>query len=252
MHYKKNFLTNVILRLDFNNVDALIEDMGQGNFKFSEDIKTAYPIIVPRKYINASVSISQEAMSQSRNEALFITYKNDQEGKKNITLMPNALVFEYKQSQYQNFNSFFYDIGFIFEKFQENYSLPEFNRLGLRYINEIQLPGGDPLNWEGYLNQNLVCAIKAGIIKDVRITRSMHQLHLIKEDILIVFNYGLYNKNYPNPVLLPIAVLDYDCYVPTTLVEGDVLNSIKKLNKIAEEMFENSIEQSLRDLMESV
>jgi uncharacterized protein (TIGR04255 family) len=73
----------------------------------------------------------------------------------------------------------------------------EFTRLGLRYINEIEKPGtaNDPLNWEGYLNLELAQSVKAGLIKDLRVARSMHQLHLIKDDVTILFNYGLYNKN---------------------------------------------------------
>jgi uncharacterized protein (TIGR04255 family) len=248
MYYKRNFLTNVILRLDFNYLEALNTSATE-ELQFSKDIKDIYSYSSSQKMQNISVSIP-DGRKISEDEIFILIYKNEEEGKKIISLMPNALVFEYKQLQYEHFNSFSNDIVFILQQFQKNYSVTEFTRLGLRYINEIEIPGIDPLNWEGYLNSELAQAVKAGLIKNLRVARSMHQLHLIKDDIIIIFNYGLYNKSYPNPVLFPALVLDYDCYIPNSLSEEDVLNSIKKLNKVAGELFENSIGESLRTLME--
>ncbi len=238
MYYKKNFLANVILRLDFANISELSANPTR-EIKFSNDIQDQYPFLDFRKL-----------KTQSQNEISVWEYKNEKDGKRYITLMSNALVFEYKHFQYEHFDSFYANVQVVLQIFQKNYLIREFTRLGLRYINEIEIPLPDPFHWEGYLSSELSQALKAGIIENMRVARSMHQLHFIKDDVITIFNYGLYNKSYPNPILTPAIILDYDCFIPKALPEEDILSSAQKLNKIAEKLFENSIGNSLREKME--
>ena len=203
---------------------------------------------------NTSITVTNDGKTNYQQEhSTLWEYKNEETEKKYITLMTNALIFEYKQSQYEHFHSFFDDFEYMFKKFQDSFVIKEFTRLGLRYINEIEISGINPLNWDNYLSLDLAQAIKAGVTSNSRVARSMHQLHLIQDDIIVIFNYGLYNKkNYPNPVLIPAVVLDIDCYIPNKVPDEDILTSIQKLNLHAEKLFESSIGENLRKIMETL
>lgn len=248
MHYKKNFLTNVILRLDFGDIEALMRDH---DLQFSKDVAELYPIVSKNKIDITSFSFSPENDSiQRKSGGWRWGHQNDKDGKKAVYLLPNAIIFEYKEGQYKHFPAFYKDMGYVYEKFQNNYNINEFTRLGLRYVNEIVVPGIDPLNWDGYIKSNLSAAIRAGLSSNSKLVRSMHQLHFLKEDIITIFNYGIHNKDYPNPVSRPAIILDYDCYIVGKITNDEVFKKIEELNVFASDLFESSIDDNLRVIME--
>jgi uncharacterized protein (TIGR04255 family) len=179
-------------------------------------------------------------------------HREKEGGDKIISLSFDFLAIEYNQSEFKHFPEFNENFKSIYSAFQELYKVKEFPRIGLRYINEIDIPEGNPLDWDSLISESLVSSVKAGYVDGMKLSISMHQLHTIKNDISVLFQYGIFNPDYPNPVARKQFILDYDCYIPSPTADSEVLECVKQLNSVAEEMFEQSIENGLRDRMEVI
>lgn len=165
-----------------------------------------------------------------------------------VVLGPTFLAFEYGKNDYHHFPPFRAEVEAVLMAFQTLYQVPIFNRIGLRYINEIIFTEGNPLDWNNLIAPDLITAVKACTTEGMDMVRSMHQLHVRKNDSIIVFNYGLSNPDFPNTLARRVFVLDYDCS-QTGVASNNALNSLNELNVICESMFELSIEDGLRDHM---
>ena len=82
--------------------------------------------------------------------------------------------------------------------------------------------------------------------------RSVHQLIALKDDISVSLNYGINNPDFPNPVARRQFILDLDCYVSGVVESGEAEQRIRDVNALAEDIFEHSIEDGLRQKMEIV
>ena len=125
------------------------------------------------------------------------------------------------------------------------------NRIGLRYINEVKIDG-NPFDWQGLINDNLFATLNAFPNIKTSITRSMHQLHFRGENNKIVFQFGLYNSEFPNPVAQRAFILDYDCVSEDEHEPHQVLPIFTSFNTKIYTLFEQSISDNLKGIMNGV
>jgi len=130
MHYQKNFLTNVIFRLDFEGILELKENTDTA---FSNEISEKYPFASKEPLQLTMISATPTSKSFQEETIYRRDYKNSKDAQKTVYLFPDALVVEYKQGQYKNFDSFYEDVNFVYEAFQKSYHIEAFKRMGLRY-----------------------------------------------------------------------------------------------------------------------
>lgn len=148
---------------------------------------------------------------------------------------------------------FYAEIETIFGAFNQLYQTPIVNRIGLRYINEITLPDGNPLDWDTLINEKLIASVKACFDDhDMAMVRSLHQVQILENDATMLFHYGLYNPDYPAVLTRRQFILDIDSFKIGTIPGNEVLSTFKQLNEICEKMFEESIEDGLRQRMEVI
>lgn len=250
MHYNENYLSNVILKLDFPQVDVLLKE---DKPEFSEDIADRFPEATSQQLsqMQFSMQIGQPAGFSQQALGYKWDHRNEPDGKKVVVLTPTWLSLEYNPgpNAYDHFPEFRENLEAIFAAFTNRYGVEHFTRLGLRYINEIVLPQGDPLDWNGLINEQLVTSVKAGEAENTELTRSMHQYSGKRDDISFGFVYGIKNPEFPNSVARREFVLDIDCYVAGVIETGEALDRITALNALCSEIFENSIENGLREIM---
>lgn len=250
MHYKKNFLTKVIFRIDFNQIARL---QAEKKPEFSERIKEKYPFIQGRPTTQISFTLSQSGSGiDQQDTGMAWDHRSEEKSKKIITLTPNSLSMDYGKDQYDHYPAFREEVKYVCDNLLSTYKVEEILRIGLRFINGITLAEGNPLDWDGFINAKLATSSVAGLLQGMRLIRSMHQLHALYDDISVLFNYGIFNPDFPNPVARKQFILDYDCYIAGGLPSSDILNRLDDLNQVAENMFENSIETELRNIMEVV
>lgn len=246
MKYKTNFLSKVILRLDYDAISILQTDSKPD---LSARIQNDFPNVEGKPIIRATFSlVAGTPGMQQETKATIWEHRNTNKARF-VALSPEFLSIEYERGEFTVFDDFSKEVTKVYSIFNELYHPEKINRIGLRYINEIELKEGNALDWTGLLNDNIVTAAKAGLFDDMKMIRSMHQLQTKHNDINILFNYGIFNREFPNPVARREFILDFDCYIAERTSSGQILSRFTDLNLVAEKMFESSIEKGLRDIM---
>ena len=246
IHYESNFLTNVIVRADF--VKPLeIEEVEPDLNKI---ILKNFPRLEPRKLLRIRSELKVEPESKYQVEAGKESTEWNYFGKnrdKKVTIGPTFFSLHYIQS-YSSFHNLCDEFFELMEAFLKTYSDVQVNRLGLRYINEINLPGPEPLKWDGYLNEKLLSALS--IVEDEGIVaRGFSELILNKGDMMLNFKYGMHNPDLPAPIKKKIFVLDYDAYFTSLQEIGDIKSNLEAAHDEIQKLFEDNIEDRLRDIL---
>jgi len=244
--YNNNYLTNVIVRIDFSDElqihDKLPSDLTKSILKF-------FPIPEPKKLVGRTIKISPEKKVEMEGDDLVKTEWNyyGQNRNKRLVLDPSFLSITYKK--YESFeqlkSEFIEIIAKLYDVFGEDINT---SRLGLRYINEISLDETNPLDWDKYLNKNLLSAFSFPKDKS-SISRIFNKIILNYGDEILHFNYGMHNPDYPAPIKKKLFVLDYDAYHEGYQEFDELEYYLKSCHEIIENIFEESITDALRGVM---
>jgi uncharacterized protein (TIGR04255 family) len=246
-HYQNTFLKQVILRLDFNRIAVLLTE---AETPFTEDMRARYPDVTSNAATLFQVVMAPVGMPHvGQQGAGWVRVHKAQGVTRSVTLTPEFVAIEYGEGAYQHFDELREQVAFILGHFRNRFGQQQFTRIGLRYVNEITRPEGNALDWDGLINPRLVTSVKAGLLDGLRMARSVHQLIAQRGDVSVILNYGINNPDYPNPVARRQFVLDLDCYVSGLVESAEAEQRIRDVNHLAEDMFEHSIEQGLRDIM---
>lgn len=246
-HYQRTFLKQVILRLDFNRLAILLID---AETPFTGDMRDRYPDVTSNAATLFQVVMAQGGMAHvGQQGAGWLRVHKAQGLARSVTLAPEWMALEYGEGAYQHFDELREQIAFVLRSFRNRFGQQQFTRIGLRYVNEIARPEGNALDWDALINPDLVTSVKAGLLNGLRMARSVHHLVAQRDDMSVILNYGINNPDYPNPVARRQFVLDLDCYVSGLVESAEAEQRIGDLNRLAEDMFEHSIEQGLRDIM---
>lgn len=242
--YSKNFLTQVIARIDYQPI-LILDKENPSNFQ--EQVREEYPRF--EKLRNVALNITPKADSSISFEKLPVVWKLSDKEKANIIDL-SSKYFALQTSKYIRFSDFYHRLTNAWNHFVENYKPQIITRIGLRYINEIRLTGnGNPFDWENLINTNLYSSLNAFTDIKESISRSMNQLHFAQEDCKITFTFGIFNSEFPNTITQKEFILDYDCISEDEYDSQDVLGVIKQFNDKVWDLFERSIGDGLRDIM---
>jgi uncharacterized protein (TIGR04255 family) len=244
MIYKNNFLKMVIFRIDFDKAEL-------GKLKdFAEKINKSFPIIEEKKGEEGIINFNfktKELQQETSSLTTWNLYNSTKTTK--IQIQPRFLTIE--QSVYKESSELMSNVDIVVD-FIKDFRIQTVNRLGLRYINEIKIEDKkDLLDWVLYINKGLLGSIDFSQKNKKTIARAMGMI-VFKEDFgNINFNYGLWNSAYPNAISEKVFILDIDAYSKFPLdTEGIKLSEIvKEYNKGIEAVFESSIEDGLRKVL---
>ena len=247
MKYEKNYLTQVIFQLSFSPILKL--DTSPGDFQ--EQIKGRFP--QPKEgqeiTVKGSMSLKGDMKTDMSVEAVrkrWLFFSKDES--KSITIASNLFSLEYKK--YQNLEATSDDFNFLWEKFQNIYQVETLERVGLRYINQIVLPSGEPLDWKGYIDEKIIAAtLDVPAPESHRLCRSTHATYWLQDDHRITFQYGIQNSDFPNPLVKREFVLDYDCSSMGPTDASDAENCLIRYNELIDTLFEINIGDRLREDM---
>ena len=246
MPYKKNFLTKVIFQLRF---DPIISVESEGPDCFQEKICGEWPRTKEMKELQVEASLEKDKPVRTEVKSVKRRWVfASQDGRKTLTVGSDIFSLEY--GKYENIGATKGDFEFLWGHFTECYTLSELSRVGLRYINEIVLPTGDPLDWAGYIADEVLGAtLKGWEAEQLRLARSFHELHLVAEDYRLAFKFGIMNSDFPNPIAKREFILDYDCVSLGPVESSRVPGCLVAYNEVIGNRFERSIGSRLREEM---
>ncbi len=240
--YKRNFLSRVIFRLDF------LESIPIGNLKeFSEEIKDYFYNKKENRGLTSIFNDNNESRQHHQEISSWIF--NGRENKKDLAVSMKFLYIDYKN--YKNSEELFGDIEKVVNKFINRYGIEIIGRIGLRYLNEIKIEEKNQLDWTKYLNKNLISGLE--FIKDNKkiVSRAMNHLAIKEELGDINFQYGIWNNDFPNEINRKEFILDFDCFNTSGIESEDLLEVAKKYNQYIGDLFEASITNDFRKLLNS-
>jgi uncharacterized protein (TIGR04255 family) len=166
-----------------------------------------------------------------------------------LELKKNYIILDFiaERSEDKSFNYFKKYIELIC-KALPTYNVKQARYVGLRYINKIIREKGNPFQWKNLINPDLLSTNLLNKYENK--TRFMNEFEFKKDDFDIIFKFGLFNSEYPNPIARKEFVLDYDCNTDEPQSLLDINDISEKMNLVIYYLFEESIEKELRDIME--
>lgn len=228
--YKKNFITNVVFKVNFPKILNLSEQ--KPPIQLQKIFSEKFPRVDIKKIPYVDTRIMKDSTLDIKGTTKILWIFLDREKIKKVEIEQDALSIEYLK--YENFTEFFQTIKFTYKNFIDLYNIKIINRLGLRYINQIKLETGNPLSWDNFINQYLF-SISKNFVKEKdrdNISRSMHFLEVNDEEYKLRFQFGMHNSEYPNPISRKEFILDYDCISKEEMEVEEVPNKVKMFNTI--------------------
>jgi uncharacterized protein (TIGR04255 family) len=246
--YNSNFLEKVILKLDFDNISlAKLEE-------YIDAIRDTFDINNTQSGFEGSFNIDvvQGVVEQSKQELNIKEFTSTTKPDKKITLSQKWISLEYSNRSYSNSEELIEDVDSFIQPFIELLEVKLINRVGLRYINEIVAPRNtNPLAWGNYIEAGLIGSLAFANRMDGSLSRNFTQQYYKYAAADVLFSFGVWNDDFPNPVVAKKFILDFDCSstIPRETSDVTLRTEIGEYNQIVESMFETAIKQPLRDLM---
>ncbi|MBU1851842.1 MAG: TIGR04255 family protein, partial [Candidatus Omnitrophica bacterium] len=170
----------------------------------------------------------------------------DENKKNKVVLAYNYLSVESREYEtYEQFSSMAND---TIKLLMEFCNVSQIIRLGLRYINQIKLPRGNPFSWNTYLDSSLTTNVAKFYGGKESLARAMSQLIVVFEAYKMNYNYGFYNSEYPGKISRKEFALDFDCYTQDVGI-GECEKYLTIFNNKITEYFEGYIKDGLRTIM---
>jgi uncharacterized protein (TIGR04255 family) len=121
-------------------------------------------------------------------------------------------------------------------------------RLGFRYINRIEIPDASPLQWEEYIDAQLLGLFqKFGRVDEL--LRLFHVIELKRNDVIVKFQFGVYNPDFPALIKRPQFIIDQDARYSGLIDWQNITGYLDQAHEAARSLFEDSITDKLRERM---
>ncbi|MGE5558144.1 MAG: TIGR04255 family protein [Bacillota bacterium] len=242
--YKRNYLKQVIVRIDFLNPILPLNE--QVPLDLSSSIAALFPIPEPREIIANELQIRADSTIQQREEKIREWNFHSRERDKFLCITSNCMFISF--SVYKSFEDLQMNFTNITATLFKVFKDMQIRRLGLRYINNVEIPGGDPLKWSTYLNKNLI-SIFNFVENKKTISRAFHNLELNFGSFNLKLQYGMPNPDFPAPIKKKIFVLDYDAYYQGFMKEAEMKEGLIVFHEEIQKLFEKSISDKLKVML---
>ena len=241
--YKKDFLNEVIARVDFDT-PLPIATSGPAESIYST-VKERFPITEQEKLVGKEFLIGPGATKERSIESKAWHYYGENREKR-LTISRNVMFVKY--NKYEYYETLRADFLSVSNALFNAYPKSQVKRLGLRYIDNIDIQENNPTEWDKYLRPELN-TIFAIAEKKEAISRAFHVLEFNYGEDLLRFQFGMFNPDYPAPIKKKIYTLDYDMYVARLLDQTDIGDTLDRFHEKVGRYFENVITDELRKVM---
>ena len=240
--YKKNFLDNVIVRVDFQKIDLDFLE------SFHKEIKDVFPFQEKNEVLNSMIVALNQKGPETTTRSVWI-FHNARKTKK-IQISFDHFLIQYKR--YVNKEELLSDIDTLFTKFLGYSKIQTVDRIGLRYTNEINLNKiRAKFSWDKYISKELTGSLSFVDNTEAKLARAFSTLTLKFDEADMTFNYGLWNNDFPSESVRKEFTLDYDCHsrFPINIIDKPLRGFIEKYNEYISDLFELSITAAFRRIL---
>lgn len=250
--YKKDFLDQVIARIDFA-APLGITPGGPPN-SVVKAAKQSFPVAEQKKFLMKTIHLkptATPAVTEEHREEKHEWWYHSKDRQKLFKIADNTLVLEYKRRKYRSFGGLQKDFLPVVHSLYDAFGDLQVQRLGLRYIDKIELDEKNPTEWSRYLRDDLLAIFNLADDR-ARVSRALHWLEFNYGDTHLRFQYGMANPDYPAPIRQKVFTLDYDGYCTLLLNKDEIGDYLTRLHEKIRTAFEKVIRNPLRQKMEPV
>ena len=237
--YKTNYVNAVILKVDFKDFEKSIK---QDNIT---NIIKVLPLYEKRLEKQVQINLENgDSVNKAAEAANHVFSSENRTMTLTISELQKAIWLETKKySTWKEYFETFLRINEVLSVYLKDYSI---NRIGLRFINQI------PFSSYAEVKKNLSKNISTLFIENSK-EKEISRLFVIKdltfEDSLFRFQFGIPNQYFPNPILVPEFVLDFDAYSVKTRKYEELNTLIENFHYQIQCEFEKAITDAFRKLM---
>jgi uncharacterized protein (TIGR04255 family) len=241
--YKRNFLTEVVARVDL--VSPLPGLMNELPKNISKVALESFPIDEPKPAFTQELLFTEKELATRKQEFTEWNF-HGRNREKTLTIVPQSFFVVYKSyEKYENLRNEFIS---IVESFFSCFEQAQPSRIGLRYVNQLDVQGPNPLDWHDYVSQELLGLFSYTIDGAVP-SRVFHNFETVFSDFSLRFQFGVHNPDYPAPIRRRAFILDYDAYFQGLLEPKDIPERLDKYHSAIQKVFEQNITEKLREVM---
>lgn len=249
--YKQNFLKQVLVRVDFQNP---LQDYEKGLYPaVVKALAKTFPTLVEQKIIQQTIQVPVKPNAKPKvstiDQTAWTYYAQNK--KKHTRIEPTDFYIQY--DKYYSFEQLKKDFRLVFDSLVTNYKELNITRLGLRYIDEIEIRGEkDVFGWKQYLKPNLFSALSIPLKKDKDcISRAFSNLEFNYGDHNLTLKYGMFNPDYPSSIKKKAFILDSDAYKRDNIPNEEAYSVLVQLHERISNLFEKRlIKEGLREIMD--
>ena len=242
--YRKNFLKQVIARMDFALPAPLLEN--EPPKAVVAALKKQFPIAEPKKQVTQHMFFTAGEVHRSQQESVQ-WYYHSKKRDKTLCITPEFMLIEYKK--YRAFESLHADFVAVANALFDAIDNLQVKRLGLRYIDNIEFPREKkPTDWKKYLHPDLLACFNLADDQGT-ISRAFHVLEFNYGDMNMRFQYGMPNPDFPAAIKKKLFTLDYDAHCTQLLGRDNIPEYLTRFHGKIKASFEEVIADGLRDVM---
>ena len=207
-----------------------------------------FPIAEPRKAVARQVAIDPQGPITNTEEHFTEWRFHSKDRTKTLTVQPKAVVAEYQK--YETYEILKKDYSEILEQLGDATDNVQPLRVGLRYVNSIELDEPNPTDWSEYIAQDLLSLFSFPEEQDRRaMTRVFHVLEMSFDSFRLCYRLGMHNPDYPAPIRQKVFVLDLDAYTDEPEDYRSIGRLLDNFHSKIQDYFERSIREPLRKRM---
>lgn len=247
INYKRTFLNQVIIRLDFQDIISV--DKLTNECLLQELQKHFVQKGIPQIARFAEVKIDLDCTNKPTQQIVEGIQQEfcDNDGNKAV-LASKFIVFEI--NRYVAYDKHIDYISPIIAQLLKIDGI-KIERTGIRYINIF---GDDERKiYKNYFKSNIASALVDKLpesIGEAQFMRSLNTSEYQYKGLKLMLRYGMYNPDYPKVLRKKCFALDFDCFNEQILGNYiDILESINIGHEAVQVMFENSITSKLRKVL---
>jgi len=248
--YQAPFLRQVVLRLDF--LEALAPLAASPPESVRGRLRSDFPLLAVKeatqKQVQLTLGTDGQPLQRVEREGTTIyewVFQNERRSS-SVTFTASHVAIVY--SQYRSFEELVRHLIALLDALDTLSSDFSSKRIGLRYINNIEIHGPDPLDWSDYIHPDLLRAVSFCEQKE-SVSRAFGIIEQHLGTAYVRFQYGIANPDHPAPVRRRAFVLDFDAYSDVSIQRGKVEGTVKRLHSVIQHLFERSILDQLRSMM---
>lgn len=250
--FKRNFLTNVVLRIDFAEpVNGFNSEYFQ---KFKDNFKNLYSDVEFQTRLLQSVELNftdEQAKNNIKtigNLGIFKFTNNKQ------TIEFDPMHFTLDRSDYTNFPEFIKTFEQGLGIIKVEHKIPEIKRVGLRFINIIKDESiKEIVDWPDYINESYLpkfdYTLKPITDSNYTLRRNINDFYFSDGDFIVHLRLGIWNANFPSIITDNEFVVDIDCF--STILTNDevMLKKVANMDHAAFKLFDHVIKEKMKNLM---